>query len=475
IGRPLDRISQLNMIGVPDSGGVWAPCLSYDQGTFYLVYSNVKTFQGVWKDTPNFLVTAKNIEGPWSEPIFLNARGFDGSLFHDKNGKKYYLSMVVDHRSNDFFGGIIAQEYDPINAFLTGPIHRLTEGTALGNTEGPHLYQKDGYYYLLLAEGGTEYGHASSVARSESLFGPYTFHPDNPIVTAKGSPEAPIQKTGHGDFVEGQNGDWWFVYLCGRPLSSLGRCTLGRETCIEQLTWEDGWPKLSTGNKLTRTKIPSATEKEPTSFSKINFDQAELDIHFQSLRIPVEDSWCSLTEHPGYLRLYGRESLSSLLEQSLIARRVQHFKGTAQTQLNFQPDNFQQMAGLVCYYNTYHWFYLNVYGDENQQRNLQIIACDKYNMYNVLPEPQLLPASGEISLQAQWDHAVLQFSYALEAEQWLPIGPELDFSILSDDYVRDEQNRYRPAFTGTFIGMCCQDLSGLNKHADFGWWYYEGE
>ena len=109
--HPLRRISQLDMRGVPDSCGVWAPCLSYHEGTFYLVYSNVKSFDGVWKDTPNYLVTTEDIEGDWSEPIFLSASGFDGSLFHDDDGRKWFTSMLTDHRNGKFFGGIILQEY----------------------------------------------------------------------------------------------------------------------------------------------------------------------------------------------------------------------------------------------------------------------------------------------------------------------------------------------------------------------------
>ena len=120
ITRPLNRRSQLDMLGVPDSCGVWAPCLSYHQGTYYLVFSNVKSFDGVWKDTPNYLVTTQDIRGDWSEPIFLNASGFDGSLFHDENGRKWYTSMLLDHRKGKFFGGIILQEYDAQAEKLVG-------------------------------------------------------------------------------------------------------------------------------------------------------------------------------------------------------------------------------------------------------------------------------------------------------------------------------------------------------------------
>ena len=212
IARPLNRKSQLDMLGVPDSCGVWAPCLSYDQGTFYLIYSNVKSFDGVWKDTPNYLVTTRDIREDWSEPIFLNASGFDGSLFHDADGKKWYSSMLVDHRKGKFFGGIIMQEYNHQQQKLTGPIHHIFEGSSLGKTEGPHHYKIGDYYYLITAEGGTEYGHAVSIARSKDLPGPYELHPDNPLVSAASDPKAPLQKSGHGDLVQLPNGDWYCVF-----------------------------------------------------------------------------------------------------------------------------------------------------------------------------------------------------------------------------------------------------------------------
>src|SRR6218665_2461682 len=147
IARPLNRMSQLDLVGVPDSGGVWAPCLSYADGTFYLVFTNVKSFDGVWKDTPNFLVTANEITGDWSDPIYLSSYGFDGSLFHEGD-HSWYTSMLVDHRKGKFFGGIVLQSFDRERHCLTGDPVRIFDGTMLGYTEGPHLYKKDGYYYL---------------------------------------------------------------------------------------------------------------------------------------------------------------------------------------------------------------------------------------------------------------------------------------------------------------------------------------
>ena len=477
IARPLNRLSQLYMMGNPDSCGVWAPCLSYDKGKFYLVYSNVRSFDGVWKDTPNYLVTSTDISGSWSDPIFLSSRGFDGSLFHDEDGKKWYTSMQVDHRGGEFFGGIILQEYDPLNQKLTGPVYPIFSGTELGITEAPHLYKIGPYYYLITAEGGTEYGHAVTLARATNLTGPYEVHPHNPLVTARDYPEHPLQKAGHADWVQSPEGDWYIVFLTGRPLTTHGRCILGRETAIEQVEWrENGWPYLPNETQLPRTHIEiKDTESYPFLPLSVydSFDSPELNIHFQSLRIPISENWCSLTKRPGFLRLYGRESLSSLHRQSLIARRLQHFHAEVSTCVEFSPKTFQQMAGLVAYYNTCHFHYLHITSnDDGTERLLQIISCDKYEMSEPLSEPVAIPAEGPIYLNMQIHREQLQFRYALEKDQWIPMGPVLDASILSDDYVRDEQNRYRPAFTGMFVGMCCQDLTGQKLHADFDWFDY---
>ena len=476
IHRPLNRTSQLDMIGNPDSCGVWAPCLSYAEGTYYLVYSNVRSFDGTWKDTPNYLVTAKDIRGDWSDPVFLSASGFDGSMFHDDNGRTWYTSMLMDHRKGKFFGGIILQEFDKRSQTLTGPVYHIFEGTELGNTEGPHLYKKDGYYYLVVAEGGTEYGHAVTVARSKQVKGPYALHPQNPILSSRNDPEAPLQKAGHGDLVQTADGEWYIAFLVGRPLTPHGRCTLGRETAIEKITWpENDWPRLSHGSRVPRTQVEVPDLPLDGTFKKFvrdDFEGPELGIDFQSLRIPVTPDWANLSERPGFLRLYGRESLSSLHRQSMIARRVQHFHIQATTSVEFQPENFQQMAGLVCYYNSAHFHYLMI-SAERANRVLNIITCDKYDFREPLRSLVHLEDRGPIFLKVDFQREAIQFYYATVPDQWIAVGPVLDGSILSDDYVRDEENRYRPAFTGTFVGICCQDLSGTNIPADFDWFDYE--
>jgi xylan 1,4-beta-xylosidase len=187
VAAPLNRVSQLNMAGNPSSGGIWAPCLSYDNGVFYLIYTDVKSWaDGPFKDTHNYLVTTTDIRGDWSEPIYLNSSGFDPSLFHDNDGRKWLVNMKWDHNPNVHpFVGIVLQEYDHEQKKLTGPIKNIFKGTEIQLVEGPHLYKRNGYYYLLTAEGGTGYKHSATLARSQSIDGPYELHQDTKSRTRK--------------------------------------------------------------------------------------------------------------------------------------------------------------------------------------------------------------------------------------------------------------------------------------------------
>jgi xylan 1,4-beta-xylosidase len=161
--RPLSRSNQLNMLGDPDSCGIWAPCLSYADGLFYLIYTDVKRYGRTsvggaagasLRDFHNYLVTSPRIDGDWTDPVYLNSSGFDPSLFHDDDGHKYLLNMLWDHRTGqNRFAGIVLQEYSVEQQKLIGAQKVIFEGTPLGLTEGPHLYKRDGYYYLLTAEG----------------------------------------------------------------------------------------------------------------------------------------------------------------------------------------------------------------------------------------------------------------------------------------------------------------------------------
>ncbi len=215
--RPLRRASQLDMRGDPDSCGVWAPCLTHADGLFYLIYTDVKRYgrasgggiaNASLRDFHNFLVTAERMDGDWSEAVYLNSSGFDPSLFHDDDGRKYLVNMLWDHRpGQNRFAGIVLQEFASDEQKLIGPRRLIFQGTAIGFTEGPHLYKRGGYYHLLVAEGGTFWGHAVTMARSRNIDGPYELHPDTYVLTARDRPDCKLQRAGHASLMDTQDGD----------------------------------------------------------------------------------------------------------------------------------------------------------------------------------------------------------------------------------------------------------------------------
>ncbi|HBE77184.1 MAG TPA: glycoside hydrolase 43 family protein [Firmicutes bacterium] len=473
IVRPLNRLSQLNMTGNPNSGGIWAPCLSYANGIYYLIYTDVKSFSGIFRDTHNYLLTTTDIRGDWSDPVYLNSSGFDPSLFHDNDGRKWLLNMVTDHRQGKkVHAGILLQEYSPAEKSLVGPVYKIFSGTELDYVEAPHLYKKNGYYYLITAEGGTGLGHAVTLARSKSLTGPYDLAPGNPILTSKDDSILPLQKAGHASLVETQTGEWYMVHLCGRPLPARGRFNLGRETGIQKVVWtEDGWLTLATGGNhpTLETVAPDLPEyRFQPQPDRDDFESPDLNIHLQTLRIPLNEEFMTLKERPGFLRLRGSESLSSKHHQTLVARRQQAFCYTATTCLEFDPQNHQQMAGLICFYNTDNFYYLRVTHNEEQGKCLGIIANDCNKFSEPLTRDYAIKEWQRCYLRAKVDYDRLQFYFAKDETSWQPIGPVLDASTLSD-----ENSLFGWAFTGAFVGLCCQDLSGRRRYADFDFFTYE--
>ncbi|PYZ95960.1 glycoside hydrolase 43 family protein [Alteribacter lacisalsi] len=472
IGSPLTRTSQLDMRGNMNSGGVWAPALSWHDGTFYLIYTDVKQWHGAYKDAHNYLVTSESIMGPWSDPVYLNSSGFDPSLFHDDDGRKWLVNMFWDYRSgNHSFAGIVLQEFNEKEGRLTGLIKNIYRGTDIRLTEGPHLYKKDGWYYLLVAEGGTRYDHAATVARSREIEGPYETDPYYPLLTSRGNDELSLQKAGHASLVETQNGEWYLAHLCGRPLRGK-YCTLGRETALQKVLWtDDGWLRLAHGGHFPEEivegpELPeSSVAQEPV---RDDFEEPDLRVEWNSLRVPVDESWCSLTDAPGSLRLYGRESLASVHRQSLIARRQTSFQCAFSTCVDFEPDTFQQKAGLVVYYDTEDHVYLHITHHEEKGRVLQILRTVNGQYEELLLPPLRIAQAGAVELKGAIDFDTLLFYFREESDQeWKQIGPRLSTLHMSDDALE------KVRFTGTFIGMACQDYSGSRQSADFDFFDYD--
>ena len=504
IGYPLNRVSQLDLRGVGPSQGIWAPCLTYDKGIFYLVYTIVKSFYCNMYDTENYLVTAENILGPWSEPTALNNFGFDPSLFHDDNGRKYMVSMVTDHRvPKKYAGRLVLQEFDSAQKKMVGPVRDIYRADGIF-LEGPHIFKRNGWYYLFSADTGTGEAHGQTIQRSKDIWGPYEmYQPFDKerrdgeafsILTSRHHEDILLQKAGHCDLVETQNGQWYAVHLCARACSERNpenaerfagarRYMLGRETAIQKMKWtKDEWLVLADGGNTPKDQIepPRYIQENRTMVHsgsspliRDDFDMPELNIDYQSLRIPMDEHYLSLTARKGWLRMYGRSGLASRFSQTLIARRMTEYNMDAETCLDFEPEVFKHMAGLIFMYDTENYLYLHLSHDEDVGKCITLLKAEN-KKYKYLSEYIPVESGKDIVLHLKIRETNAQFSYGyreidlLEKQkdkttELFPIGPCINASFLSDEACKEGW------FTGAMIGVCCQDLTGFGKYADFDW------
>ena len=543
IEYPLTRTSQLDLRGVGPSQGIWAPCLTYDNGVFYLVYTIVKAFYCNMYDTENYLVTAEDIHGPWSEPVALNNFGFDPSLFHDDDGRKYMVSMVTDHRvPKKYAGRLVLQEFDAAGRRMVGPVRDIYRADGIF-LEGPHIFKRDGWYYLFSADTGTGEAHGQTIQRARDVWGPYEMHrPADAcrqegeaysILTSRHHEDILLQKAGHCDLVETPEGEWYMVHLCGRAsedrnpddaerFAGARRYMLGRETAIQKVRWtEDGWLELAEGRNVPREEVEppkclerteskaecakcqerteskgkyaewlveaeskaectertdvakraaagepdGAEQKQPLpgrALVRDDFDAPTLHLDYQSLRVPMDERHISLTQRPGWLRMYGRSGLASRFAQTLIARRVTEYYMDAACCLAFEPEVFKQMAGLILMYDTDNYLYLHLSHDEDVGKCITLLKAEN-KRYEYLTEYIPIEKERDIVLQISLRGTQAQFSYGFRGEALRNIGPGINASFLSDEACREGW------FTGAMVGICCQDLTGFGKHADFDW------
>lgn len=493
VPSPLSERRLLDMDGAQASCGIWAPCLSWSDGLFHLIYTNVRSWNsGAWKDTPNYLTTAPSIDGPWSDPVYLNSSGFDPSLFHDEDGKKWLVNMEWDYRKtgSDQFSGILLQEYSPKEKRLVGPIRKIFPGSEIALVEGPHLYRRNGWYYILAAEGGTTWEHAATLGRSRKIEGPYELHPYNPLISSYGHPEITIQKAGHASWCDSPDGRTYLAFLCGRPLPGTDRCPLGRETSIVELVWKDDWPyvKPPEGKALlesgrvwnwpTDTYEPPVVTEETKKAAGPNglipphnrsaeyrFNGNAIHGDLKSLRVQRDASRYSLSARPGFLRLVGGQSPVSKYGQTLLARRQTDFDFEAETKMEISPVSFQHLAGLTWRYDEENQYLLAVSrNDGEERRTLNVISLmDKEFSRS---KDIYLPAEGPVWLGVSVKDGKGRFRYSLDGVNWVIIRPVLDESVLSDEFGG-------LGFTGAFVGLFCTDTQSLSGSADFEYFTYK--
>ncbi|MEY4697556.1 MAG: hypothetical protein RIT14_1984, partial [Pseudomonadota bacterium] len=436
---------------------------------FWLVYTDVKRFDGAFKDAHNYIVTCDTIDGEWSDPTYVTSSGFDPSLFHDSDGRKWFVNMRWNHRgpgsglnpAHDAFDGIEAQEWHPERGLIGEP-QTIFTGSSLGLTEAPHLFRRGDWIYLTVAEGGTGYDHAVTMARARSVLGPYEMHPDTHLMTTRFAPDHPLQRVGHGQYVETPTGEAYHTFLCGRPLP--GRfCPLGRETGLARLDWRpDGWPVLAGGGLVPPVTLPAAAVRQADAPLRRRLDGAVLPEEFQWLRTPHPDRLFTLTGD--CLRLTGRESLGSWFEQALVARRQEHHAYRAETTVDCDPPNWQRAAGLITYYNRHKFHAALVTRDPSYGRCLSILSCLGDWPGEALTFHAKVPlGAGLVHLAVEVDGALQRFFVATGDVAPTAVGPVLDASLISDEGGRGEHAN----FTGAFVGMVAHDLTGQGWQADF--------
>ncbi|HHW7521775.1 TPA: glycoside hydrolase family 43 protein [Mannheimia haemolytica] len=486
----LDTTTLLDMRGNPSSGGIWAPDLSYAEGKFWLVYTDVKITDGAFKDMTNYLTTAKEIQGPWSAPIKLNGIGFDASLFHDDDGRKYLVQQTWDHREYHHpFDGITLTEFDVATMKLKPETQRtIFEGTEVKLVEGPHIYKINGEYYLFAAEGGTVFTHQEVVARSKTLEAhSFQLAPNTPFITNFDTPNSYLQKQGHGSLVDTPSGEWYYASLTARPWNHAtesatdprGWSTLGRETAIQKVEFDqDGWPYIVGGHGgktfVEAPKDAIFTEAPVDHSQHDEFDSSTLDINWNTLRVPFSKEMGEVGN--GVLKLIGRGSLANTHDLSLIARRWQAFYFDAETKVKFTPFSYQSMAGLTNYYNHSHWSWIFITKNDQGQQVIEVaenkggLRNGQYTSY-LKDKAIVIPDGTEyVWFKTKVRKETYRYEYSFDGKQWHTIPVELDAAVLSDDYVL---RSYGGFFTGAFVGLAAVDYSSYESTAEFSYFDYK--
>jgi len=466
IGHVLDRPAQLPLDGIRPSGGLYAPTIRYAQGVFYVINTLV---DGMTK-SGNFIVTATDPAGPWSEPYWLdNARGYDPSLFFDDDGRVWYTGNALAGNNSQFEGHseIWLQEFDLAKMRLIGEPRVIWEGAVKGAVwaEAAHIYKVQGRYYLIAAEGGTAHHHAVSVARSEIITGPYEGNRGNPILTHRHlGLDYPIVGTGHADLVDTPSGEWWMVLLAMRPYGGYFY-NLGRETFLAPVRWEDGWPIVSpgTGRVEFTYPVPDLPEHDwPTAPDRDDFDQPALAHQWFFLRTPRADFW-SLRERSGWLRLRLRpDRLSEQVNPSFVGRRQQHIDFSAQTALDFTPHSAHECAGLALVQNNdFHFCFVVTRTDRPVIRLIKRAA----GVEEVLAEQPITSRHCYLKIEAH--EQAYSFYAATEPDQWQLVAADIDGRILSTPVAG--------GFVGAVIALYASSNGQVsNNHADFDWFEYMG-
>ncbi|GHH57769.1 glycoside hydrolase family 43 protein [[Pseudomonas] boreopolis] len=458
VGNVIDRRTQLDFDGLGVSRGIFAPAISYHDGTFYVVTTAVDS-------GGNFIATATDPAGPWSDPHWLpGIGGIDPSLFFDDDGKVYLVNNDAPEGTPRYDGhrAIWMQQIDLARFQPVGPRKVLVDGGVEPEKnpiwiEGPHLYKRDGWYYLSDAEGGTGPNHSQVVLRSRDVWGPYAPYAHNPILTQRDLPAdrpLPVTNAGHADLVEGPDGRWWAVFLASRNYARVHYNT-GRETYLLPVEWKDGWPVILEHGRAIPYVAPgpaylqAGLDQAPNTGNftwRDEFDAAKPGREWLYVRVPKRD-WADLRARPGQLTIHPlAEGLDTLRNPSFLARRQQHLAFDASTALELPAAG--TAAGLAAFQNERYWYFLGVRRDgERMQLFLEKRAGEAAAR---VVASRTLPASAALKLKISGDGGDYGFAFdAGEGWQWL--AQRQDGTVLSTEAAG--------GFVGAMVGPYARDES----------------
>lgn len=453
IGHCLTRDSQLPLQRTGSSAGIYAPTIRHHNGRFYMVTTNVR-------GGGNFYVWADDPAGPWSDPIWVDQKGIDPSLLFDDDGRVYFVS--TESAAFPGVSGAIQSQIGIATGKLIGPPVHLWGGTGGQCPEAPHVFKRNGWYYLMLAEGGTEFGHMVTLARSRAAGGPYESCPFNPILSHR-SIGSPLQSTGHADLLEDHQGRWWMVFLACRHVGYPKAHHIGRETCLAPATWtDDGWCVINGGRPVALEMQTDGIASQQCRCGCVldDFDSPSLALAWNFRRNPDPTAW-SLGRSPGSLSLRCvAATLGDIAAPAFIGRRQQHLTCTVRTLVDFSPAGREE-AGLNIVMNERHRCDLAIV-----QRDGRRVVLLRRCVGSLIVETALtaIPA-GPAVLQVRAEPAWYHFSVQVDGQ------PSIDLGKAETRHLSTE---LAGGFTGVYFGMYATG-NGLDtaNHAQFDWFEYE--
>ena len=479
LGHAMNRPEQLNTIGAGVSRGLFAPAISFHNGTFYIVCTLIDK-------GGNFVITAKDPAGPWSNPVWLkDVDGIDPSLFFDEDGKSYIIYNSIPPDSKSLWDGhrtIRMRSFDHKELKTYGDeILLVNGGTDISKKpvwiEAPHIYRINDWYYLMCAEGGTGYHHSEVVFRSKAVTGPFIPFEGNPILTQRHldrNRPNPITTVGHADMVQTPDGKWYAVFLACRPYED-NHFNIGRETFMMPVRWENGWPIISKEDELVKYFYPlpqPQVNKHPLNLFTGNFvfhddfSNRPLDHRFIFLRTPME-KWYSTTEKRGALSMRLRpETVSGTENPSFIGFRQQHHEGSATVALDFIPAASNEKAGLVIFQSEKHFYYLCKSVDKDKAV-VQLFRSGENDEMELLLSKEMYNIHQKIFLRIEPKKTIYSMSWSTDNKKW-ELLMDVDAKFLSTETAG--------GFVGSVFGLYATSMGKESKSkAHFDWFHYEGK